>query len=675
MQRSLTEYFNPLPNQHFKLSDYMDTVWKLVIYEHGDLDPSTAAKTMVCSKLLQSVGKSFEVQERYWKEKVSSSLYKHLVEPDYRDLFLSHHNKALRNTKTHERLVESIANRCESVDYDKLEMLLEPIKEYLDSPTANPKAQFYLALTYRTNNTPEYVKYLELSAEQGFAEAQLFLGDYCFNEDEEKSFNYYKRAADGGSVKTQYRAYYAYKNAEGTEENKEEEFKYLKMGADNGHVKCQHSLGKFYKDTDSTESFKYFLLAAAQGCRKSQLAVACMYKDGIGIEKDLKKAFKYFKHLADVRNCELSKHQVALCYEKGLGTEIDSKKAFEYYVEAADYYEENNDFIEAVSVYQKVATYFKNGVETVVDLEKAFKYLELAKYYGSGEVLKELADCYENGYGTPVDKVKAVKYYKLSENKDLAEARKFKAIYYETKEYKHMKLSADLGDEDMQHELARNFDQTRDFKNAFDYYKKAADQSHGAALFNVGRFHEKGIITDVDFGEAVKFYLLALNLGHKGASFPLANCYKELKDFENAFKYYTLTIEKDLSDYNIHTSSFEIAICHEKGLGTIQSYADAFNAYKVCADSHINDINLNDINQIEARFKVGRFYHLGLGVAPNTFEAFKYYKLSADNLIESGKAAKMVADCFMNGIGTDVNWNNALYYYKLAADKGFQNLG
>src|SRR5436309_302090 len=63
--------------------------------------------------------------------------------------------------------------------------------------------------------------------------------------------------------------------------------------------------------------------------------LATYYENGVGTEKDLKKAFYWYQKAAENGN-EGAMHNLAVCYSNGKGTEKNLEKAFGWYQKAAE---------------------------------------------------------------------------------------------------------------------------------------------------------------------------------------------------------------------------------------------------------------------------------------------------------------------------------------------------
>ena len=64
-----------------------------------------------------------------------------------------------------------------------------------------------------------------------------------------------------------------------------------------------------------------------------------------------------------------------------------------------------------------------------------------------------------------------------------------------------------------------------DYKTAFSFYKKAAEQGELAAQFNVGLYYDVGKGVAQDYAEAVRWYKLAAVRGNADAQFNLSQNY------------------------------------------------------------------------------------------------------------------------------------------------------
>jgi TPR repeat protein len=131
------------------------------------------------------------------------------------------------------------------------------------------------------------------SAERGCRWALYMVGsfyDYGYNilKDENKAFEWYLKAAKKGHTSSQYLvAKYS--------KNEEEEYYWKKKAAINDHVDAQYELAEYYLSKNRKKAFRWYLKLANENRIRATCLVAKCYRDGIGTERNLVEATKWFK--------------------------------------------------------------------------------------------------------------------------------------------------------------------------------------------------------------------------------------------------------------------------------------------------------------------------------------------------------------------------------------------
>ena len=106
--------------------------------------------------------------------------------------------------------------------------------------------------------------------------------------------------------------------------------------AEAGYAEAQHALGGMYnvgymvKEKNDALAIEYFTAAANQGKPESLSNLATMYKDGVGVERDIPKALELFEK-AFVGGHETAAFNMASLYATGAGghLEVNLQKAQE----------------------------------------------------------------------------------------------------------------------------------------------------------------------------------------------------------------------------------------------------------------------------------------------------------------------------------------------------------
>ena len=176
----------------------------------------------------------------------------------------------------------------------------------------NPYASFELGLMeYKGDfsGTPNYEKcysYLKIAADANHPRATYLIAKMLLTgnigtkskEDMNKAFQYLKKAEDLGNIAALNQLGLYYKNIK---KDKETSIKYLKKAAAKNYPYAFNNLGMIYEKEKNYElAFKYYLKSAeleeSWACNK----VGEFYRLGTHCQKDLKKAFIYYKTALDV---------------------------------------------------------------------------------------------------------------------------------------------------------------------------------------------------------------------------------------------------------------------------------------------------------------------------------------------------------------------------------------
>ena len=118
-------------------------------------------------------------------------------------------------------------------------------------------AQLVVGLSYdigsrgQSINKKEAVKWYRLSAEQGNANAQLFLGGMYdegrgVTQDYKEAVKWYRLAAEQGDAVAQYGLGVGYAKGQGVLQDYKEAVKWVRLAAEQGNAEAQFSLGTMY---------------------------------------------------------------------------------------------------------------------------------------------------------------------------------------------------------------------------------------------------------------------------------------------------------------------------------------------------------------------------------------------------------------------------------------------
>ncbi|RHZ81795.1 hypothetical protein Glove_117g177 [Diversispora epigaea] len=215
-------------------------------------------------------------------------------------------------------------------------------------------------------------------------------------------------------------------------------------------------LGFFYQYgigtiADNQMAFKFYNLAANQIINASSfpssfkklynvnkeignISLANMYSDGLGVEKDTKKAFQIYYKLASkgslmalnsVAYCYskgLAQLNVGWCYENGLGIKKDKTKGFHFYIKSA---RAGNDNAMCDTAYS-----YGNGIGVYKDEKEAIKWYLKAAEKGHYMAQDNLGWSYNDGIGINRDYKKAFEWFKIAAENNFADSQYMLGKYF-----------------------------------------------------------------------------------------------------------------------------------------------------------------------------------------------------------------------------------------------------
>ncbi|MEC7786519.1 MAG: tetratricopeptide repeat protein [Nitrospinota bacterium] len=254
-----------------------------------------------------------------------------------------------------------------------------------------------------------------------------------------------------------------------------------------------------YNKGNYKTSAKLILPLAKKGLAKAQYNLGVMYEKGIGVEKNLNQAKKWFQFAAE-QGLAKAQYNLGLMYGKGKGVEKD--------------------------------------------YSQAIKWMTLAADQGNGKAQTNLGWMYETGKGVPRDTQKALSWYHLASDQGLAKAQEKLNLLLKKNKENLQERSNDLKEfvslkekhpelNEIQSEKSNEIAKTNetDLKTGQEQpnlisTKKAEAQIH----FGLGVRFENGEGVPQDYNEAIRWYRLAADEGHGKAQEKLNTLLNKIKE-------------------------------------------------------------------------------------------------------------------------------------------------
>ena len=202
-----------------------------------------------------------------------------------------------------------------------------------------------------------------------------------------------------------------------------------------------------------------------------------------------------------------------------------------------------------------------------------------------------------------------------------------------------------------------NGDGEIDYKKAFTWFTKAADNGHIEALLNLSAMHTLGEVVPKNLNKAFELNLKAAVLGNTIAQNNVGLCYEigsgTSIDLKESFYWYSKAAESGMDSAQNALGYFYL-----DGKFVPKDVTKAF-------EWHLKSANQGYLGSV---MRIANMHLEGIGVDKNEKKSFDWYLKAAEQ--DYGAAQFMVGSFFENGIGVPKDLKLALHYYTLAVYQG-----
>ena len=506
--------------------------------------------------------------------------------------------------------------------------------------TANPASAKFCKECGNTEfaDTYEEAKELKELAEQIAAEEtrekqaaawaqeaeDYFYGTNGKEQDDDKTAEFAKKAAEAGNVDGQFWLGYCYDQGIGVEQSSEQAVVWYTKAAERGHAEAQNNLGVCYENGDGIDqswnkAVYWYKKAADQGSPDGLFNLGDCYEKGNGVVKSLEKAIELYQKAAKKGNQNAIDRLESIAEEKRRAEDAARKQKEEetrkqQEAVARKREEEARKRKEEEAQRQREEAARKQREEDARrQKEEALRQKEeVARKQREKEVLLEqaeewsrIADEYYFGIrGKEKDLVKAVFLYKKAAEDGYAHAQFNLGYCYECGE-----------------------GVTKSLEKAVEWYTKAANQGLDRAQFNLGLCYQYGKGVAVSIPKAIEWYEKAAAQGHEGAQKVLKKL-KEEQISPSELKKNSATWSSAGDDYYWGRN------------GTSRDLAKAAKCYSEGAEE----------GEDAAQYSLACCYRYGYGVPRSDEKAATWFLMAAER---NNKNAQLeLAFCYQLGKGT-----------------------
>ena len=424
-----------------------------------------------------------------------------------------------------------------------------------------------------TDNKAEAYKWYRKAAEQGHAYAQTWVGRYLEEglggilKDEYEAVEWYRKAAEQGNDAAQYDLAVCFYNGIGIAEDKVKAFELFRKVAEQGNSQAQNWVGGYLQEglggidkneqeaiiwfgkaaeqgladaqynlanclsnspayENKLQAYQWYKKSAEQGCAAAQNMVGLYLSNGWdNVTKNEKEAVKWFKKAAE-QGYDVAQHHLGECLFYGKGIAEDKAEAYKWLKKSA---EQGH----AAAQYH-LACCLNIGEGVTKNEEEAYKWLKKSAEQGHAAAQYHLACCLNNGEGVTKNEEEAYKWLKKAAEQGHEKAKKVVAkieddIKKREEFFDNLVKSANNGVASAQYALAGHFMNgdgvAKNEKEAYKWYRKAAEQGYAEAQNMVGRYLEEGWGNVAkNEKEAVKWFKKAAEQGCDVGQYNLGIC-------------------------------------------------------------------------------------------------------------------------------------------------------
>lgn len=433
--------------------------------------------------------------------------------------------------------------------------------------------------------------------------------------DPAKAMELFKQAADHGSIEAHFELGFHYATGKGSDKNNELAIKHYIIASEAGMGVASSNLGLIYdfEMKDKQKAVIYYQKAIDQKFYKTIDCLAYCYENGLGVEKNEKRAFEL------VSNYSLFDETLTVLrgvyYKKGIGCDKNLEFARQNFSQYPNNY---------LSLYHLGNMYLKgNGVP--IDQKKGYE-LVISSYNKNPDhlpTLKKLSILYMRGIGTERDLAKAKEI--LEKGKTSFPDENLDGYFEELDLWGKLEKE---NDPETLVKIADDIDSSLSWLE-LHYYKKAADMGHAIAQYFTGGCYEKFN----NHEKAKHYYRLAAEQGEVDSMVELANL-----DDENSIKWLQKAVEK-----NCVEALYNLGVRYLEGDGCLKDPASAFN---LLTKAH-------DLNDSDATARLGYMYMHGIGTQLDYDKAFQLLSSAIeDTTIDRIYARHYLSYLYMRGQGT-----------------------
>jgi TPR repeat protein len=368
------------------------------------------------------------------------------------------------------------------------------------------------------------------------------------------------KAGDGAA---QFDLSLIYRSGDGVEKDLAEADYWLQKSAENNFPDAQVDWAKwFFRRQEYRESMEWFRKAAQAGNADAQHWMAYLYHHGIGVERDFAASMQWDMKAA-ANGLSDAMDAIGYMYEHDEGVTRDYAEAMKWYKRAAD--------AGNVHAQSNLASMYFNGHGVPQDLAKAAELFAKPADDGLAEAQFALGFILAGGLAGKKDHTQGISLLQKAAAQNDPNASAYLALLYVADDFPELphdrerarKLAEALaaqGSLFAERAMAVVESENEHYKEAVDWYQKAADQGDVVSVLRLAQFYRDGKGVKADLGMAARLFKRAIEMDDNGmflneaAWFFATASDPKVRDPEAALRYALRAQKQDENSfYYLHT--------------------------------------------------------------------------------------------------------------------------
>lgn len=344
----------------------------------------------------------------------------------------------------------------------------------------------------------------------------------------------------------------------------------------------------------------------------------------------------------------LAQHYLGYCYMQGFRIAANPEKCAYWYRRGM-----TNGYLPSAN---NLGFAYENGLLGSADFDRAFYYYKYAAERGYAPSEVALYGCYWNGSGVAPDHAKAMQWLTKAANAGDPGAQNVMGYRCENPDY----------------QMGSDVIPARNFVEACQWYRRAADQGNAEGQYHLGLYYLAGQMVEQDEERGLELVRAAADQGLNNALIKLANLYAQGIGEPRSAQERPMQLYERVHDDSRLIFRFRYGVGTDRDMIAVaRCYVSLANNRKSrvwSPDEIVKKIQFKPTNRIKWMRTEDGYYWPPEEDTPN--EDMRFLSLYLKSALGDGQSALEIANCYLVGKDAPKSMPSAWLWLTLAAQNG-----